>query len=86
MAAAPSKEKYSVPTNNGNVILSELSDLCVCGGRRVPWSGIGEFENEIYKNQHLGGIVPGLGGGQKVVDVFFVHFLVGKRKTHKQNP
>ena len=41
-------------------------------------------------NEHegFGGIVPGLGGGQQ--KVFFFCFsapaLVGKRKTHKQNP
>ena len=40
---------------------------------------------EKHKHKQFCGIVPGLGGWQNFVCVFFGSFLLG-RKTHKQNP
>ena len=42
---------------------------------------------KTHKHKQICGIVPGLGGCQKFVYVFFCsgHFLWGEKKTHKQN-
>ena len=43
-------------------------------------------KEKTHKHKQICGIVPGLGGCQNLVYVFFFGpFLMGKRKTHKQN-
>ena len=42
-------------------------------------------ERRTHKHKQICGIVPGLGGCQKFVHVFFGSFLMGEKKTHKQS-
>ena len=42
-------------------------------------------KEKTHKYKQICGIVPGLGGCQKFVYVFFWPFLMGEKKTHKQN-
>ena len=41
---------------------------------------------KTHKHKHICGIVPGMGGWQKFVYVFFSGHSLWGRKTHKQNP
>ena len=49
------------------------------GGRNV-------HQEKKHKHKQVCGIVPGLGGWQKLVYVFFLVIPYGGEKTHKQNP
>ena len=43
-------------------------------------------ERKTHKHKQICGIVPGLGGWQNFVYVFFPGHSLWGRKTHKQNP
>ena len=51
-----------------------------------PWAPLTQGKKKTHKHKQICGIVPGLGGCQKFVYVFFFRVIpYGGEKTHKQN-
>ena len=73
-----------VPDNCSLALMGRFPSVGRFPTLTAPFSGKEKYIN-INK---ICGIVPGLGGCRKVVYVFFFlgSFLMGKEKTHKQNP